>query len=144
MPVLGICLGAQMIARAGGARVVKSPRPEVGWGRVELTEDGLREPLFSSLEPMLEVLQWHSDMFEVPAGARLLAASGACPHQAFRLRNALALQFHVEIDARMVREWFADRADGADIIGGFEARQPQLRASSRKLYANFLQLITSK
>jgi GMP synthase-like glutamine amidotransferase len=66
-PVLGVCLGAQMIAKAAGAQVVKSPQKEVGWGHIELTEAGAADPIFKDLPRKLEVLQWHEDMFEIPS-----------------------------------------------------------------------------
>ena len=144
MPTIGICLGAQMIARSLGARVEKSPAPEIGWGRVELTADGLREPLLAGLDPALDVLQWHEDMFQVPAGARPLARSSVCPNQAFRVGNALGLQFHLEIDRRMIADWFREREDLEAVIDGYGKLEPSLRRESRKLYNNFLELIASK
>ncbi len=66
LPVLGICLGAQMIAKASGARVVRSPKEEIGWGKVFLTDAGRSDLLFSGVPATLDVLQWHGDMFEIP------------------------------------------------------------------------------
>ena len=143
-PAIGICLGAQMIARSLGARVEKSPAPEVGWGRVVLSAEGLREPLFAGMDPVQEVLQWHGDMFSVPAGGSLLALSSACPNQAFRAGNALGLQFHLEVDEAILREWFGGRDDGPEIIARYRELAPALAAESDKLYTNFLQLMTAR
>jgi len=94
-PTLGVCLGAQVMAAALGARVFPSGRKEIGFFPLTLTEAGRRGPL-RFLE-QVPVLHWHGDMFEVPEGATLLAASDLCPHQAFSLGpNILGTQFHPE------------------------------------------------
>jgi len=90
LPVLGICLGAQLIAKAAGAAVTKNRVKEVGWYTVSLTEDGVRDPLFRELPPVLTVLQWHEDTFEIPAAGTLLATGRTCLNQAFRVGNSWA------------------------------------------------------
>lgn len=144
LPVLGLCLGAQMIAKARGARVTKSPVKEVGWAKIGLTDAGKKDSLFAGLPDTLDVLQWHEDMFEVPEGGTLLAASEACPHQALRYRNALGLQFHLEINEEMLREWFADSPLLEEIVGKYQEIAPQYNLHAEKLYSNFLSLIQSK
>lgn len=144
LPVLGICLGAQMIAKARGARVIKSPAKEVGWGKIVLTEPAKSDSLFAGIPNTLDVLQWHEDMFEIPEGGTLLALSDACPHQAFRYRNALGLQFHLEVNEPILREWFAESPDLGDIVGRYGELEPQLNLHADKLYNNFLSLIQSK
>jgi GMP synthase-like glutamine amidotransferase len=144
LPVMGLCLGAQMIAKARGARVTKSPAKEVGWGKIDLTDAGKSDPLFAGLPSTLDVLQWHEDMFEIPEGGTLLAASEACPHQALRYRNALGLQFHLEINEAMLREWFADSPLLEEIVGKYQELAPEYNRHAEKLYANFLNLIKSK
>lgn len=141
LPVLGVCLGAQMIAKACGARVRKSPQKEVGWFDVFLTRAGRLDPLFSGLPETFGVLQWHEDMFEVPRGGRLLASAAGCPHQAFRYRNAYGLQFHVEVTREMVSEWFAGREEGPGILEEFDRRQQTLAALAERIYANFWSLV---
>jgi GMP synthase (glutamine-hydrolysing) len=106
LPVLGICLGAQMIARASGARVVRSPEEEIGWGKVFLTDAGRSDLLFSGVPATLDVLQWHGDMFEIPEAGTLMASGDICPNQAFRYRNAFGLQFHVEVTGEILAAWF--------------------------------------
>lgn len=144
LPLLGICLGAQMIAKACGAPVRKSPEKEVGWFDVVLTKPGRFDTLFSGLPETFGVLQWHQDMFEVPRGGRLLASAARCPHQAFRYRNAWGLQFHLETTREMVCRWFADREDGPGILEEFDRRERDLAALAERIYANFWSLVVSR
>lgn len=103
-PLLGICLGAQLMARALGAPVRSMGVKEIGYGPLQLTEEGLATPLrHVAGQP---VLHWHGDQFALPAGIPTLAKSSVCPHQAFMVgAHALALQFHLEIDARRIEQW---------------------------------------
>lgn len=103
-PTLGLCLGAQLMARALGARVFRSAAKEVGWAPVALTAEG-RASCLAPLESV-PVLHWHGDTFDVPAGSTLLARTQATPHQAFGIgRHALALQFHPEVDPSTIEAW---------------------------------------
>jgi len=96
--VLGICLGAQLIAVALGAQVVRAPRKEIGWYPVELTSAGRQAPVFAGFPDRFEAFHWHGDMFEIPEGAVWVASSAACPHQALALDGGrvVGLQFHLE------------------------------------------------
>lgn len=95
--VIGICLGAQLIAEVLGARVYRNPEKEIGWMPVELTNAAAQSRCFGSLPASLEVFHWHGDTFELPSGAVQLARSGACEQQAFVLdERVLGLQFHLE------------------------------------------------
>ncbi|MCC8148743.1 glutamine amidotransferase [Akkermansia sp.] len=120
-PLLGICLGSQMMAHALGSRVYPGTAREIGWGAVSLTEAGRLSPL-RHLEG-IPVLHWHGDTFDMPAGARLLASTEITPHQAFCVgNNALALQFHPEADVARMEEWLTGHAcelmaAGTDIPG---------------------------
>jgi len=106
MPVLGICLGAQMLARALDARVYRAPIRELGFYPVRLTESGLRDPLIGVFESGNRVFQWHEDTFDLPAEATLLASGDGIPVQAFRFgRCAWGVQFHVEVDRAGVEAW---------------------------------------
>ncbi len=104
--VLGICLGAQLVAKALGAKVIKAPVKEIGWFDVSLTKVGSRDPLFSGLPNTLPVFQWHEDTFDLPSAGKLIATSNPILHQAFRYgENAYGLQFHLEVTEEMIREW---------------------------------------
>ena len=103
-PTLGVCLGAQLMAAALGARVAPGPGKEIGYAPVELVSAAKASPL----APIdgLNVLHWHSDAFDLPSGAERLAATRLCPNQAFRLGDwALALQFHLEADSEAIEAW---------------------------------------
>jgi GMP synthase (glutamine-hydrolysing) len=105
-PVLGICLGAQLIARALGARVYRNPVREIGWYPLMPTAEGRNDPLFRHLGPGQPIFQWHGDTFDVPEHAVRLASSPDCANQAFRYAdNVYALQFHLEVDSPMIRRW---------------------------------------
>jgi GMP synthase (glutamine-hydrolysing) len=106
IPVLGICLGAQLIAQALGARVGPNREKEIGWYDVELAPAGKEDPLLRHFRPRERIFQWHSDTFTLPRGAVHLAASAACGNQAFRYRNNVyALQFHLEVDEALIERW---------------------------------------
>jgi GMP synthase (glutamine-hydrolysing) len=103
-PTLGVCLGAQLMASALGARVAPGPGKEIGYAPVELLPAAKGSPL-AAIEG-LSVLHWHGDAFDLPRGAERLAATALCPNQAFRLGDwALALQFHIEADPEAIESW---------------------------------------
>lgn len=109
-PLLGICLGAQLIAAAAGAPVRAMERKEIGFGPVMLTAAGRASPL-APLAAGVPVLHWHGDAFEVPAGAVHLAGTALCANQAFAIGgHALALQFHLEADVRRLESWLIGHA----------------------------------
>ena len=103
-PTLGICLGAQLMASALGARVYPGGTKEIGFSPLTLTPSGLDSPLCHLQD--VAVLHWHGDTFDIPLGAQCLASSAVYPHQAFAVgRHALALQFHIEAQARTFERW---------------------------------------
>ncbi len=111
-PVLGICLGAQLIAEALGGKVYKGEEKEIGWYRIYLTGEGRRDPLFRSMPDVPVVFQWHGDTFELPEEGIRLAYSYIYPNQAFRIgKNIYGLQFHIEVTEDMVKEWLLTYRD---------------------------------
>jgi GMP synthase (glutamine-hydrolysing) len=106
VPVLGICLGAQMLARALGSRVYRAPVRELGFVPVRLTEAGQKDPLLSAFETGDRVFEWHMDTFDLPAGSTLLATGDQVNAQAFRAGDsAWGVQFHFEINTEGIEAW---------------------------------------
>ncbi|MDO8519063.1 MAG: gamma-glutamyl-gamma-aminobutyrate hydrolase family protein [Deltaproteobacteria bacterium] len=106
IPVLGICLGAQLIAKALGAIVTKNPVKEIGWYDVTPTLEGESDPLLSKFSGTEKIFQWHGDTFSIPQGAVHLASSKACTAQAFRYGDKVyGFQFHLEVDEKLIRLW---------------------------------------
>lgn len=153
IPVLGICLGAQILAHVLGANVRKHSEREVGWQKIELTESGRADPLFSHFRAAETVFQMHGDTFDIPAGAAHLAASAACGGQAFRYGDkAYGLQFHHEIDKSMIDRLLRvpesrreiEELNGVAAVEKIEEETPlylpQSVASSRQTFEKFLKL----
>lgn len=106
IPVLGICLGAQLLAKVLGAEVRPSAHKEFGWYNVKLTESGTKDPLFEAWKPEERIFQAHQDGFAIPESAEHLASSALCEGQAFRYgEKVYGLQFHLEVDQAMVHRW---------------------------------------
>jgi GMP synthase (glutamine-hydrolysing) len=119
LPVLGICLGAQLIAKALGAPVHANGGKEIGWYDVSPTPAAKDDPLFWDFGKGEKIFQWHSDIFELPAGAVQLATSQTCPHQAFRYgTNVYGLQFHLEVDERLIERWLTVPVHCAELDEG--------------------------
>ncbi len=104
-PYWGVCLGAQLLAASLGARAYQGPAAEVGVLPVRLTDAGRADPVFGTLPGEFVALQWHADTYDLPEGAVGLAESEAYPQQAFTVRKAYAMQFHLEIDAALATTW---------------------------------------
>jgi GMP synthase (glutamine-hydrolysing) len=130
-PTLGVCLGAQLMARALGARVYPGTRKEIGWGRLSLTEGGGRSALRHLGDEHTAVLHWHGDTFDLPSGSVRLASSPAYENQAFAWgRNALGLQFHAEIRAEEIEHWLIGHACELAAVPGLSLES--LRADTRE------------
>jgi GMP synthase-like glutamine amidotransferase len=105
-PVLGICLGAQLIAKALGAHVYRNREKEIGWAPVHFHPAAEEDPVFGGLPSPAMFFHWHSEAFTLPPGADSLAYSDKCRQQAFRYREAVyGIQFHPEITAEMILDW---------------------------------------
>jgi GMP synthase (glutamine-hydrolysing) len=154
IPVLGVCLGAQLVAAALGARTYPVPAgPEVGLLPVQRTAAGRADPVLGALDEPLVTVQWHGDTFDLPGGAELLASSPHCRHQAFRAGSAHALQFHLEVTAEQVDAWSevpAYRSSLADVLGASDGaaflaearrRAPELGAAARRVMEAWLTLV---
>lgn len=106
LPVLGICLGAQLVARTLGARVYANHIKEIGWYDVSPSEHARQDSLFTELRESEKIFQWHGDTFDIPKQAVHLASSRTCGNQAFRYgANVYAFQFHLEVDEPMILRW---------------------------------------
>jgi len=116
VPLLGLCLGGQMIAAAAGAVPRGAARPEIGWHPVELTAAGGGDPLLGPLGPSFEAFQWHSYEFPLPPGAVALARSEVCLQAARIGEAAWAIQFHPEVSAADALHWTADFESDADAV----------------------------
>lgn len=106
MPILGICLGSQLVAKALGAKVRKNGEKEIGWYGINPTEDGKTDSLISNFGNVEKIFQWHGDTFDIPNGAVHLAESSICKNQAFKYGdNIYGFQFHLEVDEPMINRW---------------------------------------
>jgi GMP synthase (glutamine-hydrolysing) len=151
MPILGICLGAQLIARALGVEVRPGKRAEIGFSPVQIYEPD--DPILGSLAPQTAALHWHGDVFDLPDGATRLASSEQTALQAFRLGNAWGVLFHPEADVALVEAWLAEPTmaeeargvlgdDGpAAIRGQAQVAERQLAARSTQGFEAFANLL---
>jgi GMP synthase-like glutamine amidotransferase len=115
-PVLGVCLGAQLIAKALGATVHRNPIKEIGWFEIETTPAGRQDPLFASLAARESVFHWHGETFDLPPCAELLASSARCRNQAFRVGSSTyGLQFHLEVSPEMIADWCSQDENCGDV-----------------------------
>jgi len=115
IPVLGICLGSQLVARALGATVRRNPNKEIGWLDVRFTPKAAEDPLFGGLTTE-NIFHWHGETFDLPERAELLASSALCRNQAFRLGSGVyGLQFHLEVTPEMISEWCVQDENCGDV-----------------------------
>jgi len=150
-PLLGICLGAQLIAKAMGAKVYPLGSKEIGFSPLTLTTAGKHSVLAALGDT--PVLHWHGDKFEIPANAVHLASTSACPHQAFSIgRNVLALQCHLEADVRNIEHWLVGHANelahaGIDphtLRANAAASGKRLTFAARAIFAAWLNQLEQK
>lgn len=146
VPLLGICLGGQLLAHVlGGTVTAGSPWGEKGTLPVILTDAGERDPLFAGIDHLFTTFQWHQDSFAIPPGAEHLASSPGCPNQAFRFGpNAYGTQFHPEVNRQIVENWSSwtpeTSARTAELLADFDAAASAYDAASRRLLENFLRI----
>jgi GMP synthase (glutamine-hydrolysing) len=115
-PLLGVCLGTQLVAEAAGGSAGRASEPEIGWCQVELTPEGAADPLLAPLAPAFEAFQWHSYEAAPPPEAVTLARSPVCP-QAYRIGDhAWGIQFHAEVSAADAEHWIEDYRSDSDAV----------------------------
>lgn len=151
VPMLGLCLGAQLIAKATGAKVTKNPVKEIGWFKVSLTDEGKQDQLFGDLQSEIEVFQWHGDTFEIPENGVNLGFSKLCKNQAYRYSdNVYGLQFHLEVTKEMVAQWLSAYSDeiapmkevnSEEILQYAKSFSDAYNKQAKIFYENFLKLL---
>ncbi len=118
LPVLGVCLGAQLLAKSLGAKVFANRVKEIGWYEVDLFSTAADDPLFRGVASPATVFHWHGDTFDLPKGAVQLARGAQCENQAFRFgQSAYGLQFHLEMTAAMIDDWLCEGNNCGELAG---------------------------
>ncbi|MFO1402779.1 MAG: gamma-glutamyl-gamma-aminobutyrate hydrolase family protein [Steroidobacteraceae bacterium] len=153
-PVLGICLGAQLLAHVLGASVIRHRQHEIGWYELATTPAARTDPVLGHLGERTPVFQWHACTFGLPAGAEQLARTETCEQQAFRFgSNVYGFQFHMEADGDMIERWLAHPAyrdelataglgrDAASIRAATAAALPTMQPLAETVFNNFLDLV---
>jgi GMP synthase-like glutamine amidotransferase len=141
IPVLGICLGGQLLADVLGGKVHRQHNAEVGCYPISLTDAGSNDPLFLGLPREFVTFQWHDDSFEPPAGAVHLASSSRCRYQAFRWRNsAYGIQFHPEVTRQMLSQWILEEDHYEDLLPAFREIEKAYQDAANILFHNFLRI----
>jgi GMP synthase (glutamine-hydrolysing) len=156
LPLLGICLGAQLLAKALGGRVYRNPVKEIGFFNVELTAAAGRDRLFLGRGPAETVFLWHGDTFDLPRGAVQLARGERCPQQAFRYgESAYGLQFHVEMTPELLEAWLREPGferevaelpgvDAAALRAAAARQFPAMGRFSRCLLGRFAAMVSAR
>jgi GMP synthase (glutamine-hydrolysing) len=152
-PVIGVCLGAQLMAKSLGAKVYHGPHKEIGWYFLNQTPAGKTDPLFSLLDPCFLVFQWHGETFDLPSGTICLAGNEAYPFQAFRFGPwAYGLQFHFELTEAMIKTWVSQWGPeikkarpqpltAQDILQDSRVYLERLQKQVRLIFGRYLELL---
>jgi GMP synthase (glutamine-hydrolysing) len=152
-PVLGVCLGVQLMAKALGARVYPGPHKEIGWYWLSQTPSARSDPLFLRLDPYFLVFEWHGETFDLPPGAIGLAGNMAYPNQAFRIGELIyGLQFHLEVTQPMLETWLSGWSDeikeakpqpltAREIFEDAHIYLDRLQVQARRFFTGYLSLV---
>jgi GMP synthase (glutamine-hydrolysing) len=145
-PVLGICLGSQLIAKALGAHVYRNHKKELGWYDLQPTALGREDALISHFQDREKVFQWHGCTFDIPKDAHHLVSSQDCPHQAFRYGDkTYGLQFHLEVDEAIITRWLnlpAPRQEWEELHGPLHSNQiPEITQHNRERIQELSRLV---
>jgi GMP synthase-like glutamine amidotransferase len=150
VPVLGHCLGGQLISKALGGVITRNPVKEIGWLPVTRVDSTIAQDWLDGLPPEFEVFHWHGETFSIPPGATRILASRDCANQAFVIGRTLAFQCHIEMTGDMVREWARVGADELapvcatvqnpqTMTSNLEARVARLQDLAGKFYDRWIQ-----
>jgi GMP synthase (glutamine-hydrolysing) len=148
IPVLGICLGSQIIANSCGGKVQKGPKKEIGWGFVDITDNGKNSLFKNIVDKTIPVFQWHGDTFILPKNATVLSISSLYI-QAFEYKTAFGIQFHLEVTEQMILDWLQEyqkeikdeNIDKQELVFEMEKKVNELNRYSKIVYKNFISLI---
>ena len=144
IPILGICLGGQLLAKILRGKVEKSLNPEIGWYPIELTKEGKEDLLFRGIDDLFDMFLWHEDKFNIPQEAIHLATSLLCSNQVFKIgKYAWGLQFHPEITYEIILSWLDFYKTNLDdmmkksILLGYYEKRIKYDCFAKKIYYNF-------
>jgi GMP synthase-like glutamine amidotransferase len=151
IPVIGHCLGGQLMAKALGGKITRSPKPEIGWQPIKYVDDSEVNQWFGDT-PTDTVIHWHYETFSIPTGAKLLATNDACTNQCFSIGKHLAMQFHIEMDINKCESWVRDDDDlwktardqydtvqnNETILGGIAPYLLQHQKTAQNIYSHWL------
>ena len=147
IPLLGVCLGAQLIAQAAGGSVFKASDKEMGWYKVDLCKEGEQDFLFRGLPKSFHVFQWHEDTFSIPPQGKRLVTAAGCPNQGFKVgKRCYGIQFHLEADSTMINGWLQSMMKDlpASRLGKIREetglKEPECLVWGETLLLNFLEL----
>ncbi|HET6464118.1 MAG TPA: gamma-glutamyl-gamma-aminobutyrate hydrolase family protein [Nitrospiria bacterium] len=149
-PLLGVCLGSQLLAAALGAPVTKGESKEIGWHPISLKPAAMQDPLWAEMGPSFVAYHWHGDVFELPFGAVSLASSEKTPHQAFRYgRSAYGVLFHMEVTERIIKEMVktfqeelqSENLDGIGIVQQAPKHLPRLGDIGKSVFTRWAGLV---